>query len=110
MQELRIKFLQEEIENFPDEPFNYYALALEYLKANRREATNFFDVLISRFPDYLPSYYQAANFFFEEENYSKAEEIFLNGMALAENQNNDKALKELKGSYAIFKAETDDTF
>lgn len=110
MQEVRIKYLQEEIENFPEEPFNYYALALEYTKSKPIEASSQFEQLIEKFPEYLPTYYQAANLFFELNQYDKAETLFKQGILLAEKQDNQKTLKELKGSYSIFKMETDDEF
>lgn len=110
MQAQRIKYLQEEIENFPEDPFNYYALALEYISGAPQEAERLFGKLLSDFPDYLPVYYQAANYHFEKGDYSKAGELFTTGIALAEKQKNEKALRELKGSYSIFKTETDDEF
>ena len=110
MQVQRIKYLQEEIENFPDEPFNYYALALEYSTASPDRADSLFRHLLTAFPEYLPTYYQAANYYFESEDYEQAERIFLEGIALAERQANEKTLRELKSSYSIFKTETDDEF
>lgn len=110
MQAQRIKYLQEEIENFPDDPFNYYALALEYAGRDPGEAERLFGKLLGDFPDYLPVYYQAANYYFEKGDNEKAETLFIAGITLAEKQNNEKALLELKGSYSIFKAETDDEF
>ncbi len=108
MQAQRIKYLQEEIENFPDDPFNYYALALEY--AGGEKAGVLFEKLLHDFPSYLPVYYQAANYFFEQGDYPRAESLFLSGISLAEKQGNAKTLRELKSSYSIFKAETDDEF
>lgn len=110
MQAQRIKYLQEEIENFPEDPFNYYALALEYAGSAPHEAEQLFEKLISDFPDYLPVYYQAANYYFDKGDNARAEELFLAGIALAETQKNEKTLRELKGSYSIFKTETDDEF
>jgi len=108
MQAQRIKYLQEEIENFPDDPFNYYALALEYAGSAPHEAEPFFRKLLDKFPDYLPVYYQAANYYFDKGDIARAEDVFLAGISLAEKQKNEKTLRELKGSYSIFKAETDD--
>jgi tetratricopeptide (TPR) repeat protein len=110
MQELRIKYLQEEIENFPDDPFNYYALAIEYAKKKPEEASVLFDTLVEKFPEYLPTYYQAANFFFELQDLQKAEILFQKGIELAQKQDNPKTLRELEGSYSIFKMETDDEY
>lgn len=102
MQAERIFFLNQEIENDPGEPFNYYALALEYLKENKEKSEELFDLLLQKFPEYLPTYYQAANFFFETEKYQKAEVFFKTGIDLAQKQGKSKALAELKGSYQIF--------
>lgn len=110
MQAQRIKYLQEEIETFPEDPFNYYALALEYAGSDSGEAEKLFEKLVNHFPDYLPAYYQAANFYFEKDKHEKADVLFLRGISLAEKQGNEKTLRELKGSYSIFKAETDDEF
>ena len=110
MQELRIKFLKEEIELNPEDPFNYYGLALEYCNSDPQQAKNLFDILEKRFPDYLPTYYKAANFYFDRDEITKADELFLRGIALASEQQNAKTLKELQASYMIFKSETDDEF
>lgn len=110
MQAQRIKYLQEEIENFPEDPFNYYALALEYTGSLPQEAERLFGKLLSNFPDYLPVYYQAANYYFEKGDFHRAEELFLTGISLAEKQENPKTLRELQSSFSIFKTETDDEF
>src|SRR5690606_553113 len=67
MQAQRIKFLQDEIENFPEDPFNYYALAMEYVSTGNPGARDLFEKLFKDFPTYLPTYYQAANYFFNAE-------------------------------------------
>lgn len=110
MQAQRIKYLQEEIESFPEDPFNYYALALEYSGSVSEQAEPLFEKLLADFPDYLPVYYQAANYYFERGDYPRAESLFQTGIALAEKQQNAKTLRELKSSYNLFKTETDDEF
>ena len=102
MQAERIFFLKEEIEKNPDEPFNYYALALESLKQQNDLAMELFDLLLKKFPEYLPTYYQAANHFFEKGYFEKADEVFKKGIVLAEKLGKSKALAELKGSYQMF--------
>ena len=110
MQAQRIKYLQDEIENFPDDPFNHYALALEYISAGDLRAEEIFRHLLKEFPDYLPTYYKAANYFFDRDLWDEAEAIFIKGIALAEAQGNEKAHRELNSSYALFKTETQDDF
>ena len=46
-----IRFVQEE----PGDPFNVYALAMEYVADEPRQAMACFDDLLTRFPDYLPT-------------------------------------------------------
>lgn len=108
MQAERLKFLLDDLEENPDDPFNYYALALEYQKTDKMAAEKYFTELLQRFPDYLPAYYHAAGFFFDRGDNGKAEAVYLKGIQLAEKLNNLKTLKELKGAYQQFKDETDD--
>ena len=108
MQAERIKFLIEEIAQNPDEPFNHYALGLEYQKTQPQEAKVLFDTVLEKFPEYLAAYYSAANHFFSLGEIEKTKITFEKGIALAKKQNNQKAEKELKGSYALFLDETDD--
>jgi Tfp pilus assembly protein PilF len=108
MQAQRIIFLKSEIETEPEEPFNYHALAMEYINTNVKEAEKILTFVLETFPTYLPSYYKAANLYFELGKNELSELTFKKGIALAINQGNEKAIKELKGSYQIFKDETED--
>ncbi len=110
MQAQRIKYLQDEIENFPEDPFNYYALAMEYLSSGHAAVGALFEKLLTDFPGYLPTYYQAANYYFETEAWARAEEVVKQGISLAASQENQKAFRELTSSYSLFKSETDDEF
>ena len=108
MQAERIFFLESEIKNDPNEPFNYYGLAMEYYSNNPLAAEKLFLTLLKQFPDYLPTYYQAANLFFSLEKIDLANSTFKIGIALAEKLKKEKILKELKGSYQQFLDEIDD--
>ena len=108
MQAERIKFLIEEIAQNPEEPFNHYALGLEYQKTKPQEAKELFEKVLHAFPDYLPVYYTAANHFFSLDENEKADQTFKKGITLAIKQNNQKAERELKGSYTLFLDEIDD--
>jgi lipoprotein NlpI len=92
----------------PDDPFNVYALALEYLKHDTAKATAFFNILLEKHPDYLPTYYHAGSLFAEQENVEKAKEVYMNGMALALNQKNIKTHQELQRAYNSFLDELED--
>ena len=49
----RIKLLKDYCDEEPQNPFNFYALALEYRESEKVEATNLFDFVVFNFPNYL---------------------------------------------------------
>ncbi|TLV03151.1 tetratricopeptide repeat protein [Dyadobacter luticola] len=95
-------------EEDPGDPFNIYALAIEYAKFDPGKAKHFFNILLTEHPDYLPTYYHAGAFFAGEENIQKAEEIYQKGVDLARSQKNVKAQQELTRAYNAFLDELDD--
>jgi hypothetical protein len=99
-----LNFYQED----PGDPFNVYALAIEYSKSDSEKAAYYFDILLTEHPDYLPTYYHAGAFFAGQEKIEKAEEIYRKGVALALLQQNSKAQRELQGAYNSFLDELDD--
>lgn len=98
----RLESLIEFYREDPTDPFNLYALALEYQQIEPHKATECFLILLSEFPDYLPTYYQAAEWFFSLDDFNRTESIYQAGIALAEKTNATKTLKELRGAYQIF--------
>jgi hypothetical protein len=86
-------------EEDPTDPFNLYALALEYREAEASRAEFFFQKLLREFPDYLPTYYPAAQFFAERDDEATARVIFENGIRLAANTNQEKTGRELQAAY-----------
>ena len=103
----RKTLLREFIREEPKNPFNYYALALEIKEKDSKEASELFDYLLENHPSYLPLYYPAAQFFFEQNQIQKANEIYAAGIQLAKNQNELKTLRELQNAYQNFLFETD---
>lgn len=101
--QLLIEFTKEE----PENPFNWYALALEYFNSDSGKAADIFDRLLIDHPTYLPTYYTSAQFFAEQNKLEKAKEIFEDGIFLAEKQKEEKALKELKNAYQNLLFEND---
>jgi tetratricopeptide (TPR) repeat protein len=99
-----LSFYEEE----PGDPFNIYALALEYLKSNQLQASKYFDKLLNEHPDYLATYYHAGEFFAQREEVEKAREIYLKGIALAQSQGNQKTHSELTRAYRSFLDELED--
>lgn len=101
----RIEHLLQFIKEDPDDPFNYYALALEYQSADKNQATRYFDKLLRDFPDYLPAYYHAAAFFINAESTDKVRQIYEKGIELSIRQSNLHAKKELENAFFNFQME-----
>ncbi|NVJ46187.1 MAG: tetratricopeptide repeat protein [Cytophagia bacterium] len=99
MNESRIELLKKYIEEEPNEPFNHYALANEYLASDTQKALNLFSEVLEKFPDYLPTYYQTAKLLEEFELEEKALNIYTAGIELAKIQGNHKTLNELNSAY-----------
>lgn len=104
----RIQVLKDFIQKEPNDPFNKYALAMEYVTTDPKQAEILFDKLISDHPEYLPTYYQAAHLFWELGKFERALEVFEKGIELAQSQNNSKTLAELKNAFQNFQFETEE--
>ena len=89
----------------PHDPFNLYALALEYQKIDARGSAEWLERLLREFPDYLPTYYHAAQFFSNLQRNEKAREIYEKGIQLATKQHNAKIQQELVRAYRAFEDE-----
>lgn len=95
----RLAQLQQFLDEDPLDPFNYYALALEYQKSDPSAAYKLFNDLLTKFPDYLPTYYPFADQLIERDEISRAEEVFQSGIAKAKEKGDQKTLKELQAAY-----------
>lgn len=95
----RIKQLQEFYNEDPRDPFNLYALALEYLKSDPVKSAGLFDRLLHEHKEYLPTYYHAAKLCQARGEIDKAVNTFLSGISLARKVNDTKAQRELQSAY-----------
>jgi Tfp pilus assembly protein PilF len=102
MQEERIKILLAYIQEEPNEPFNYYALAIEYVQTSPEKALEQFEFLLKNHPNYLATYYHVATLYADLDQTEKAKQIYVAGILLAEKQQNNKTLDELKRAYRGF--------
>jgi tetratricopeptide (TPR) repeat protein len=98
MDHARIELLEKFIREDPSDPFNYYALALEYLKTNPSKAKLLFEDLLVNHADYLPVYYTAGTFYADGGDEHRAREILSKGVEVARRQSDVKALRELQGA------------
>lgn len=89
----------------PHDPFNLYALALEYQKHDAGKAAEFLELLLHDFPTYLPTYYHAAQFFEGCGWNEKARATYEKGIQLAFEQHNAKAHQELNRAFRAFEDE-----
>lgn len=105
MQAERLKILSQLVVEEPNDPFHRYALAMEHLRKDTEEALRHLDILLFEHPNYLPTYYQAATLYAEQENTTKAIDIFEKGIALAQQYQELKTLKELESVYTIYRDE-----
>lgn len=103
----RLQLLRDFIKEEPENPFNFYALALELREKDHEEASELFDYVLVNHPDYLPVYFPSAHFFAELNDLQKARETFEKGIRLAQSNNEEKALKELKNAFQNFLFEYD---
>ena len=105
MQEERLKLLLDFLEKEPNEPFNRYAVAMELMNSNVDRAMEHLEVLHLEHPTYLPTYYQLAQLYFDNDKLNEAEDVYKKGIELAIAQGNIKAEKELKGAYQMLQDE-----
>ncbi len=95
----RLIQLKEFYEEDPHDPFNLYALALEFLKIDLKKSRDFFEILLNLHKKYLPTYYHAAKLYLELGEKEKAITVFEDGISLARSLQDTKALRELQSAY-----------
>ena len=103
----RVELLNKYILEEPNNPFNRYALAMEYYEKQPEIAIEQLNLLLDQFPTYLPTYFKAAHLFWEYEEWNKANKVFLDGIELAKAQKDEKALHELKAAHQNFEIDRD---
>ena len=92
----RLEQLQQFVDDDPNDPFNLYALALEFIKSDTSKAEALFNRLLSEHDTYLPSYYQAGDLFESTGKHERAIEVLKKGITLARNAGEMKTLRELQ--------------
>jgi len=94
----RIKMLEQFLQDDPTDPFNLYALALEFKNQDSKRSEELFDQLLAQYPNYLPTYYIAGNFFADQAHIEKGMDILRKGFTLALEQKDKNAARELKSA------------
>ena len=99
----RKEFIISELKNNPQDPFNQYLLALEYLKENNRgEAISLLNNIYENSPNYLPLYYTYAINLIELGDVDKAKEMVKKGIELAALLNKEKVKSELNQLFELY--------
>ena len=101
----RLEQLLDMLEEDPRDPFNLYAVAIEYQEVNADKSRQLFEKLLMDHPDYLPTYYHAAALFSNLNDRDRALFIYDRGIELASKQQNQHALRELTNARTSFMME-----
>ena len=103
----RIKELQKLLEKNPLDPFLIYAITLEFIGKNNEFCLASFRKLLDEFPDYIPTYYQAAKLFADCGFLEEARATYKLGIEKTTLAQNKKALEEIKNAFKNFEFEND---
>lgn len=94
----RINQLEELQAENPDDPFLIYALAQEYVAANRTlEGLMCFESLVSAHPAYVPTYYHYARLLHNLGNQNEAIRLIKRGIEAGHAAGDAHAVSEMKG-------------
>jgi len=102
----RLQMLERLVAEGSSDPFHHYALALEYRSAGETErALERFQLLREAHPDYLPTYLIAGSLLAELDRGAEARPWLEQGVRVARDQGNTKALGELEDALADLDAD-----
>ena len=104
----RLQLLQEFYKEDPQDPFNVYALAMEYINNNAERAQFYLDELLTNHPDYLPTYYHAAALYAEIGQKERVQALYERGMLLSLQQQQTRTYQELQRAFRAFQDEEDE--
>jgi Tfp pilus assembly protein PilF len=92
----------------PNDSFTKFALALELLKVNEvSKARVLFESVLKQDPQYLGVYYHLGKLYERTGQLADAKEMYSHGIKVAEMQNNERTLAELKEALELLNIEMD---
>lgn len=100
--------LQQFYKEDPSDPFNIYALAIEYLKTDLMRSKALFEELLNNHSTYIAAYYHAAALYIQLNEMELAESTYKEGIEMAQKLHKNHALSELKRAYQSFLDELED--
>ncbi len=92
----RFSILESFLKEEPEDPFNWYAIAMEYKPIDLAKSKEYLTHLLTHFPDYLATYYQMAEIRIDASQKEDAEKVLEKGIALAKKQQDTNTLRELQ--------------
>lgn len=93
----RLAQLKSYYDEDPDDPFTRFALAQEYLKqGDTDQALSFFEELVDTDPNYVGTYYHLGKLYERLDRPDEALETYEQGIEVAREQGEQKALSELQ--------------
>ncbi|MBL0743596.1 tetratricopeptide repeat protein [Chryseolinea lacunae] len=95
----RLEQLEQFYTDDPSDPFNLYALALEYQKTDGAKSIALFNRLTEEHADYIPTYYHLGKAYQEAGERESALKVFEKGIEKARRHNDLKALRELHAAH-----------
>lgn len=93
----RLESLLKFYEKDKEDPFLLYGIALEYLSHNNNaEAEKFFEELVARFPDYVPTYLKFSKLKSIQKEVEKAKALLVIGIEKAKQQKDFHTADEME--------------
>lgn len=92
----RLALLRQYVKEEPNDPFNWYALAMEEQKNDTEKAAEIYEHVLNTFPDYIPAYYHSGLLHLGLGNHDKALQILKVGLVKCDEQKNIKTRKEIQ--------------
>lgn len=106
MKNERLQQLLNYLADDPSDPFLIYAVAMEYKPTDPEKAMEYLQKLLHHHPDYVPTYYHAAEVLVENQGDEEdIKAVFEKGITVAREAGDHKSLQELKTAYTNWEFE-----
>jgi alkylhydroperoxidase/carboxymuconolactone decarboxylase family protein YurZ len=92
----RLQQLTDLLKDEPNDAFLNYAIIIEQFKDNEQALIESLKSLTQKFPEYAPPFRKLGEIFAEKEEEEQAIHFLNLALKLAENEGDEKAIKELK--------------
>lgn len=99
MAQSRLEQLYSYLQEDPNDPFLYYAIATEKLRSDPPDpegAIEQFEILVDRFPTYIGTYYHFGKLLQQRGNKERAIDLYREGIKHAEDARERNTVRELK--------------